>query len=146
MSVKGGIFGGIGALGIFGIIIAAIFGLGLLGVWLNSEFSILTAETRGETGQREQTVADPDYRIAAYDQFYNKCAAIQSLEDQLEVMQQTKGLPEDQKAANILALTNQRNTLINQYNVDARKAGTLGQFRASDLPFSIDATTEHTTC
>lgn len=146
MSVKGGIFGGIGALGIFGIVVASIFGLALLGVWLNSEFSILTAETRGETGVREKTVADPDYRIAAYEEFYDKCAAIKAVEQQIDTMQATKGLPKNQKSTNILALTNQRNTLIQQYNADSRKAGTRGQFRASDLPYQIDTTQEHTSC
>lgn len=147
MSVKRGIFGGVGVVGGIAIVIAVVFGLSLLGVWLNAQFSILTAETRGETGVREKTVADPNYRIEAYEEFYDRCAEIQTYEEQIENMEAQKGLlPKDQYAANVLALENQRSTAIEQYNADSRKAGTLAQFKASDLPYEIDPSQEDTTC
>ena len=33
-----------------------------------------TADYRGGTGERERVLADPNYRIAAYDDFYNQNA------------------------------------------------------------------------
>lgn len=114
-----------------------------VGVW---GFRVLTADAKGEGDQRIQTRGDANYRIAAYDRFFDLCASIQALEDQLGVMRADKSLPPDQRATNILALTNQRNTLIRQYNADAAKADTRGHFLSSDLPYSIDTSQETTSC
>jgi hypothetical protein len=42
-----------------------------------------TAEPRGALDAREQTVADGDFRLAAYDRFFAACAAVQAQEDRL---------------------------------------------------------------
>lgn len=119
-----------------------IFAL-VIGVWV---FRVKTADIKGAGDQVIQTKGDANYRIAAYDRFYDLCASIQALEDQLGVMADATGIPADQRDTNILALTNQRNTLIRQYNADARKTDTRGAFLASDLPFQIDPSQETTSC
>jgi hypothetical protein len=60
-----------------------------------------------------------------------------------------KGKPTEEREAQlrtfITAAMNGRAELINQYNADARKEGTIGQFKASDLPYQLDLQGE-TTC
>lgn len=128
------------ALLLVGVLVMALVGGAYLGI------RYLTADVRGAADQRERTVAAGDYRIAAYDAFYDQCAAVQALEDQIATATANTTLPADQREQNIIALTNQRNSLIRQYNADARKTDTRGNFRASDLPYSLDTTQETTSC
>lgn len=108
-----------------------------------------TADVRGAGDARERVHADGGYRIAAYDKFYDDCAAIQALEDKLTT---ARDRPADEtysdaiKGANVAALANQRAELVRAYNADARKADTKANFIASDLPAQIDPTQENTTC
>lgn len=115
----------------------------VVGLWA---LTVAWAPWKGAGEQRKQIQGSADYRIAAYDRFYDLCGSIQALEDQLETMRADRSLPKDQRATNVLALTNQRFSLIRQYNADASKADTRANFLASDLPFSIDPNQEHTTC
>jgi len=109
-----------------------------------------TADYRGETAGRNQVEGSGAYRIAAYDHFYNLCASAQTAQVSLSNTQIALDATTDparkvQLQANLLALQNTLASTVNEYNVDARKAGTLGQFRSSDLPFTI-ATTQEITC
>lgn len=90
---------------------------------------------------------DPLNRIAQYNHFYDLCSDVQALELQLEAYESGEtGLPEDQVATNVLALKGQRNALVTQYNADAAKTATAGQFKAHDLPAEIDANNYNTEC
>jgi hypothetical protein len=130
---------------VVGLVFAAmaIFGVGL--------FQCGTAEFRGKTGQIERTKADPSYRIANYDHFYDLCAAVQSNEAAIDALKEelatnpSQGRVEQIQAA-LAALRINRSEDINQYNADARKTATQGQFRASDLPYQLDQTAEKTSC
>lgn len=129
-----------GVLGILAVLILgamAVFGFGF--------FARTTAEFRGETEAREQTVADGGYRNASYEQFYDQCQAIVAIERKIARMQADTSLPESQRATNVLAQQNIRDDLITEYNADAAKSATVGQFRADDLPHRIDPDQE-TTC
>jgi hypothetical protein len=120
----------------------ALFGFGL--------FNRGTANFRGKNEQIEKTKANGNYRIAAYDQFYNLCASVQDDEATIQNLEEelkTKP-PQDritQINASLTAVKSGRRSKINEYNADARKTATQGQFRASDLPYHLDATQE-TTC
>lgn len=103
------------------------------------------APMRGATEAREHTVGDGAYRLAHYDEFYDKCSAVQALEDQIATARSDRSLPKDQRATNVMALTNQRASLIRAYNADARKEDTAGAFRADDLPYQLDPN-EETRC
>lgn len=129
---------------IVGLLLAsmAVFGVG----W----FSRGTADFRGKTNEINQ-INSGNYRIAAYNSFYDECAGIQTdevrisnAEAALKSNTDTSRAPELQ--ANLTAAQNQRAQDINQYNADARKADTKANFRASDLPYQIDPTEETTTC
>lgn len=114
---------------VVGIIVAMIYG----GGWLQR----ITADFRGETAQIEKVQADPNFRIAAYEQFYDRMGRIDALEQQICTMKEAD-LPQDQTATNVLALTNQRIDLIEKYEADASKEDTRANFLASDLPYEIN--------
>lgn len=124
------------------LILALIYGGGMV--------QRLTADFRGETKQIEQTKASGDYRIAAYDQFYDKCAGVRTLESKIVNMErELEGTEEVQRKTtlntSITASANKRAELIESYNADARKEASRGQFKASDLPFELDIE-EDTVC
>lgn len=118
------------------------------GVW---GFRVATANVRGQGNVALKTKGNADYRMAAYDHFYRLCGQIQATEDRIGLAQQQVKLAPNvgrkrQLQANVLALQNVRVELIRQYNADASEGHTRGQFRASDLPYSINVNQEHTTC
>jgi len=121
-----------------------IFGLGF--------FSRATADFRGETSQIERVQADPDYRIASYDRFFNLCGDIKTKEQniinlELELETTEPDSPRaDQLRSGITAQRNIRAGLINDYNADATKEDTRANFQASSLPFQLNPTDEETTC
>ena len=108
-----------------------------------------TADVRGAGDARERVHADGGYRIAAYDKFFDDCAAIQAVEDKLATARDRatdEAYTPAMKGANVAALENQRADLIRAYNADASKADTKANFIASDLPAQIDPTQENTSC
>lgn len=108
----------------------AIFGFGL--------FQRETADFRGETEMIELVEADGSFRLVSYDHFFDLCAAVQTKEAEI-VNAEDSDVPNRDTV--LLALRNQRAGLINDYNADARKARTRGQFRDLSLPdrLSVDA-------
>lgn len=123
----------------------AVFGFGL--------FSQKSANFRGETSKRNQVEANGAFRIAAYDSFYNECASIQAIEGTVAALKAERdGTPKPtpervhEIAVALTANVATRAAAIAQYNADARKSYTSGQFRASDLPYQLDTTTEETQC
>lgn len=131
--------------------IAAVMAIAIGLVFLRDFYSSTTADRRGGIEQREDTVADGDYRIAAYERFYDMCASVQSAEARIanaeaELADKPSASRESQLKTTLQALRNQRSEAINEYNAEARKEDTAANFRASDLPAQIDPDLEETTC
>lgn len=129
------------------VIVLALAGMAIFGVgW----FKKSTADFRGDVAAHEKIHADGDYRIAAYEHFYDLCAAIQGKEAtiaQLTVELDTAPERRTQEIRSTLsAIKASRAQQVNQYNVDARKEDTEGQFKASDLPYEIDVKGTETEC
>ena len=127
------------------LVVVLVLGAGFLGIrWL-------LAEPTGATEAREQTIGSGSYRIAAYDRFYDDCAAAVTTQQSLTTAQAAaaaEGIDPGRQAqldANVTALTNLLNQQVNQYNADTRKEDTRANFLASDLPYELD-TTEEITC
>lgn len=112
-------------------------------------FSQGTANLRGETAKRNLVEANGNYRIEAYDHFYDLCAKVQTDKNMLAnteaSLKGASSLQKQELASAILAQRNQLAADVNQYNVDAHKGYTLGQFKASDLPWQLSMK-GHTTC
>ena len=110
---------------------------------------VLTADIKGAGDQVIQTKGNADYRIAAYDSFYDRCAAIQAKEDSIRNLQLEREAATGDRVTqidqSITALRNTRAEQVRQYNADARKADTKAAFLASDLPYAIQIT-EETSC
>lgn len=143
--------GGGAALAIGLVTIAIVLVISLVGIfgfgWLQRE----TADFRGDVQAVEQTKGSGAFRIAAYDHFFNLCAAVKSDEASITSLQEElKTNPRqarvEQINASMTALRSSRAEKINQYNADAAKDYTVGQFRSNNLPFRLDTTQEVTTC
>lgn len=142
--------GGVAILvGVTALIVAVV--LAAMWVFGWGWFSRATADFRGETNVTEQIHADGDYRITAYDKFFDLCAAVQSSESSIANLEaELETDPSDDRVeqlnASITAQRNNRSELITQYNADASKADTRANFLASDLPYQLDEDNEETQC
>lgn len=138
------------------IVLAVLGGLMALAVVVGGFYGIrwITADIRGEADARETIKADGDFRIAAYDRFFAMCSAIQGHEDQIESLQTELEDPDhppterrvSEIQASLTAVRSQRNDTINDYNADASRDWTVGQFRAEGLPHQLDKDAEETAC
>lgn len=103
----------------------------------------LIAPATGAVQQREQTVGNGSYRIAAYEEFYQECASALTVQQNLENAIKADAAPnvdpvrKAQLDANVTALSNTLNDAVNTYNAHAREADTRAHFLSSDLPFQI---------
>lgn len=122
-------------------------------IYLTGGVKQITASFRGETAEKERTVADGAFRVTSYEKFFDLCSAIQAkearirnTEAQLDRMKDTL-TPFDEERLNgaVLANQNQRAELITQYN-----ALTSNKFRSAyldaGLPTDIDETNPTTEC
>lgn len=113
---------------------------------------LFSGDFRGDVGVNEEISADADYRIAAYEWFFDQCAAVQTKEAELAAAQaelEAEGLSDyrrQQLNTNITAITSARAELVNEYNAEAQKEDTAANFLASDLPHELDLNDEETTC
>lgn len=104
-------------------------------------FSWVVAPWQGKLQARQQ-INSGNFRIAAYDHFFNICAAVQTDEAAIDALNQELKSTNDPKeltriGINITGNQVARAGAINQYNVDARKDYTEGQFKDSDLPYQL---------
>lgn len=137
---------GIGAATLILIMVLAsmwIFGWGF--------FQRATADFRGETAALEQIKANPNSRISAYEHFFQLCASIQGHETTIQALEaELETEPSDSRVEQIqgaiTANRSQRDAKIQQYNLDAAKDYTVGQFRDADLPPRLNLNSEETVC
>lgn len=99
-----------------------------------------TAPAKGKLEARK-AINSGSFRIAAYDHFFNLCASVQTddarLDAQATELSTATGDDIQRVQANIAGLTADRAEAINEYNADARKSYTIGQFRSSQLPYQL---------
>lgn len=106
-------------------------------------FRYFTADARGQV-EMEERVQSGDFRQHSYDHFYNLCVEVQSAqaehEQQLRVLEGLEsGTPQYNRAVRAEAAQRARiERLAREYNTDARREETVGQFRANDLPERIE--------
>lgn len=125
------------ALGVGVVLLVAV----VAGGWA---FTYYTADVRGRISANE-TIKSGASRIANYEHFFNLCAAIQSNEAQIDSLTENLGtaVDNDDRAriqASLAGVKAVRFSGIAQYNADAAKSYTQGQFRDSSLPYQIPAT------
>lgn len=125
--------------GLFGNIWAWVIGIVLIVgsvLLIGGVTGWITAPWKGKLEQRQQ-VNSGNYRIVAYNQFFDECASITTDEQNLQAfyrqLQTATGDDKIRIETNITANIVDVNQAINQYNADAQKSGTVGQFRASSV-------------
>src|SRR4051812_28238322 len=116
----------------FLVIAAAIFGIR----WA-------MAGPSGKLQAREQILSGQN-RIRAYDHFFSVCGSVQNAEAALDASyEELAQTAKDDFAdlgrirTNITANKIARQSAVNEYNLDARKSYTDGQFRDLDLPYQL---------
>lgn len=126
-------------LGVLGVaaIVALMIGLAWAGLGMRWWF----AAPAGKVAAQEQIQSAPS-RIGAYNHFFDLCAAVQGKEASLDAMAVELAAATDPDDAsrirtNIAGVTAARSRTILQYNADARKDYTVGQFRDSGLPYQL---------
>lgn len=127
------------------VVTAAVF-VGIVATWA---LTVWWAPWKGAGDVRKQTQGNASFRIASYDHFYDLCAQAQTTQQNANITrvlirQATDPGEKARQQTNLQAQRNQLNSLVNAYNADARKTTTAGQFKASDLPYTIDASQEIT--
>jgi hypothetical protein len=125
----------IGWIGAFLVLIA----LTVAGTWA---FRWYTADFKGQLTAREEILSGAN-RITAYNHFFNLCASVQASEGGLdalttELTAYTPGTSDYSRTlTNITGVRANRARSIAQYNADAAKDYTTGQFRDLDLPYEL---------
>lgn len=100
-----------------------------------------SAPIKGQIGKREN-VQSAEYRQYSYDHFFDLYADVKAIQNQIENQKMIIDNSESKKERrryrqNISGLMSQRDRLIQEYNADARKEGTRGQFKADKLPTKL---------
>lgn len=131
--------------------VALLIGIGLVGVFGYGWFIDTTANRSGKTQVKQQINGNGAYRIAAYDSFFNQCADVQTDEVRIQAIEDELTTTTDAQRkivlqASLTAAKIKRGDDINGYNADSSKAATKAQFKASDLPFTLDSTEKVTIC
>lgn len=132
-------------MGILGGIVMAFFVIFALGLGLflfNQEIIRWKAPIIGET-ERIETVNSGEFRIRAYNHFFDLCVSVQNAEQTIDnaydVLQQAN--PNDRfygtYVLNLNGAKQARTNGANQYNADARKDWTEANFLDEDLPWQI---------
>lgn len=124
-----------------GIIFLSIFFFVVIGI-ASYGWQWFTAPFKGKLEKRKE-VQSGDFRKYSYEHFYDMYAQIKSYNQQIKAQKQNLKNTQDKERKqkirqNIVGLQSQRSRLIQQYNADARKTKTSGQFRSNDLPRKID--------
>lgn len=132
-AVMGWLVGGVVLL--FVVMLIGVFGFGL--------FQKETAEFRGDVGETEQVVADPWYRIAMYNNFFQLCTGVQNAEASLaaqtdELSRVTDPDRRTQLESSLSAVRTQRAGLVNQYNNKASQERTQAEYFPPNLPPQLD--------
>lgn len=145
------------SIGVFGCSILAILAVIALAVILSVGgwgARVFFADEIGR-GNAEIQIQNADSRISNYNYFFNQCASIQTLEQQIDAetnrLENTTDVDTQRVIeTNISGLQGQRARAANNYNARASADYTSGQFQDSSLPYQISPSYEaggtHTQC
>lgn len=123
-----------------GILLILLLWMGIASaIW---GFRVATAGIYG-AGEARREIQSAPFRIGAYQTFFNQCASIQGLEGQIdEITVQLEVLESgtrsyDLTLSSLTGTKGLRHRAVAQYNQDALKDYTQGQFRDADLPYQL---------
>lgn len=132
-----------------GLVVVAALSFG--SIYLFGGVQNTTANYRGKTDAREKTVANGDFRIGTYEQFFDLCQSAQTAEAAIKNALQeldTTDPTDDRKAQLQQVITAQRNARadsITTYNSKASQNHRQA-FLDAALPYRLDLNTKETQC
>ena len=116
----------------------------IVGSWgMATGFKYFTAEKSGQA-EAERQIQSAEFRIYSYNHFYDMLVAINAAEAQydsqweLKEVQSSDSETYQKTLRNLAAIKAQIAKLKAQYNADAEKEETIGQFKANNLPERVD--------
>ena len=128
---------------ILGFVILTVL---IVGSWgMATGFKYFTAEKSGQA-EAERQIQSAEFRIYSYNHFYDLLVAINSAEAQYDTQWELKEAQASDSTTyqktlrNLAAIKAQIARLKVQYNADAEKEETIGQFRANNLPERVNTT------
>lgn len=127
-------------IGVAVFILLLLWGL----VFISFGIRVATAGIVGR-GEARIQIQSANFRIEAYQSFFDLCASIQAAEDRMDETHRQLGLLEAEsdpwfrKQEEMAAQSATRQRGLRDYNVDANRSWTQGQFRDEDLAFQLDA-------
>jgi hypothetical protein len=128
----------ISAFGCFMIVVVVLLVTIPVGLW---GARVFFAEEIGK-GNAEIQIQSAPSRITNYDYFFNQCASVQTLEEQIDAETNRLEQTEDNSTRNVIlanlsGLQGQHSRAVNNYNARASADYTSGQFKASELPYQL---------
>ncbi|MFI0967029.1 hypothetical protein ACH4S8_37445 [Streptomyces sp. NPDC021080] len=134
---------------VLGILALAL--LTALGIYAFGTVQNETADYRGRRDVREKTVANADFRIGTYEQFFDLCQSTQAAEAAIKNALQeldTTNPSDDRKAQLQQVITAQRNTRADSITTYNSKASQNHReaFLDADLPYRLDVNAKETQC
>lgn len=131
--------------GIFAAIVLFFGGIAALsigGMAFGYAWDWYTAPFKGAQEARQIIQADGNFRIQAYNYFYNQCTSIQKLEAEIDAQTTAlETLSNEQYRqivqTNIAAIRSARQQAILEYNQNSHKQWTEAQFKSEALPYEI---------
>ncbi len=127
----------------FAVAVILVIWLFVVAVW---GIGVATAGIFG-SGEAYKQIQSAEFRIEAYQYFYNQYASIKGMEGKIdELTAQLKMLEPGTREYNytlssLTGVKGLRHEAIQKYNADAQKGYTEGQFRDKSLPYQIPDTT-----
>ena len=121
--------------------VALIIWLLVIGLW---GLGVITADPFGR-GEAHKQIHSADFMIQAYNEFFDKYASIQAAENNIHNLEDQLAMQEPYSREwnyTLTSLTGAKSLMcdtIAQYNTDAQKNWTEGQFRDADLPYQIES-------
>lgn len=122
---------------ILGVVLIAILMIALWG------FGVLTADIKGQ-GEAYKEIHSSEFRLEAYNYFYDQYHSILGMEGSIDANINTLSQFENTSkeygriVINIAALQSLRHQAIQEYNANASKDYTIGQFRDAGLPYQLE--------
>lgn len=141
-AVGGGVLGTLAVIGT----IFAIAAISITAIYVSGGIKLLTNDFRGNVDAQEKIKANGNFRIAAYNKFFDSCASIQSLEVDLDSQKKLlESVTDNQRREiieiNIASITAARDGAIRRYNSDSAKDWTEAQFKAEKLAHQLPTAT-----
>ena len=124
------------------VLFIVIIGILMSALWA---FGVFTSPIVGK-GEAYKEIQSKEFRLGAYNYFFNQYHSIIGLEGSIDENLATlelleKGTKEYNRIlTNVTALKSLRHQAIQEYNANATKEYTAGQFRDAQLPYQIEDT------